>query len=369
MAEYNLKNLKKSYKEFTSPTFQVIVNGKDIMKGNKYVITDINVELTSGFESSMASFNINNVYDYAKKDFYNDIFGTYVKLGNKVEIKLGYNNRNTTVFKGFVAVHEIKLEYNVPPLIYVECYDVKCIMMNSMYADTKKDVKKFSDAVKSILKNYKSLIGEQKIDNTSEVSYSIEQYYQSDYEFIVGLAKKIGFEFYIVNGNVYFTEIAKDKSKLIEFKPSSAVLDVSIEASLMNQFTEVSVKGYNESDPNKYYEAKVSNVKKVGSGSKNAGNVTKVINKINKIEVYDPTITSNKEAETKAGSILLQNSLKFVTTRIITLGLPQLLPGKFVNFSNYSSHINGDYYINKVNHVLNQHEGFKTRIEAGANRI
>lgn len=369
MAEYNIKNLRKSYKEFISPTFQLNINGKDVTKKNKYVITDINVELTSGFESSMASFKINNVYNYSEKEFHKDIMSTFIKLGNEVEIKLGYSNNNKTVFKGFIAVYEVKFEYDTPPYIYVECYDIKCIMMNSMYADTKKDKKKFSEAVKSVLDNYKKYIGKQIIDTTSEVSYSIEQYYQSDYEFIVELAKKVGFEFYIINGDVYFTEIAKNKSKLIEFNPSSAVLDMGIEASLMNQFTEVSVKGYNESNPNKSFEAKVSNVKKIGSGSKNAGDITKVINKINKIELYDPTITSNKEAKTKAEAVLLKNSLKFVTTRAITLGLPELVPGKFIKFVNYSDYINGEYYIKKVNHIINQYEGFKTRIEAGANRI
>ena len=64
MATYTYMNLKSKYDDFHHPVIVLKVNGKDFAKNKAgLVVSDIEVELTSGFEASIASFMIYNTFD------------------------------------------------------------------------------------------------------------------------------------------------------------------------------------------------------------------------------------------------------------------------------------------------------------------
>ena len=70
MATFNFTNLKKQYENFSYPFSVVEINNKDISKDkNGLAVSDLMIELTSGFEASIASFTIYNCYDRYSSQF------------------------------------------------------------------------------------------------------------------------------------------------------------------------------------------------------------------------------------------------------------------------------------------------------------
>ena len=66
----SFSDLKSTYDDFHKPVVQVLVNGKEISADKKgFTISDIYVDLTCGYEASVAEFMIYNTYDELAHEF------------------------------------------------------------------------------------------------------------------------------------------------------------------------------------------------------------------------------------------------------------------------------------------------------------
>lgn len=366
MAKYKMEDLKKKYGGFLTPYFSIKINGKDLAEGNEVIIESVEVELTAGYESSIASIVISHIFDITTMEFIEELEKT-IKIGSEVIISLGYG-KLTQVFKGIITTSEIYSDRETPLQLMLECMDVKAIMMNSLKSELKKDMKKYSDVVKAVLKDYNSFIDKQVIDTTKEISMPVEQHGQSDYEFIIDIAKKINYEFYIINGEVHFTEIGKDKTSLIELKYGDDIIEFSRSVSLNDQFIEVTVKGNNEEDPSKPFEHTAKSIKTIGKGSKGAKELAKVFTKTAKKTIIDTSIGSKEEAKIRAEAELMKISLKLSKGEIKILGLPEIVPGKFITLKGLGKNFDGDYYVLKTTHKVYQGT-YYTILNVGVNKI
>ena len=73
----------KTYDNFTYPVAVLTVNGKKFSDNkNGFVLSDIEVELTSGYEASMVSFMIYNTFDQPTSQFRTEEVKKYIFLGN-----------------------------------------------------------------------------------------------------------------------------------------------------------------------------------------------------------------------------------------------------------------------------------------------
>ena len=82
MATYTYANLKSKYDNFHHPVIVLKVNGKDFAKNKAgLVVSDIEVELTSGFEASIASFMIYNTFDTDNSCYRINDIKAYIMLG------------------------------------------------------------------------------------------------------------------------------------------------------------------------------------------------------------------------------------------------------------------------------------------------
>ena len=72
MATFNYTELKNKYDNFAYPFSVVEINNKDISKDkNGLVVSDLMIELTSGFEASLANFSIYNWFYFTLYLFFN----------------------------------------------------------------------------------------------------------------------------------------------------------------------------------------------------------------------------------------------------------------------------------------------------------
>lgn len=91
MASYKYGDLKKIYHDFEHPVAVLKVGNKDFADNkNAWILNDIEVELTCGFEASIATFCIYNVFSKYTSTFEFDDLKKYIQLGQKTEISLGY---------------------------------------------------------------------------------------------------------------------------------------------------------------------------------------------------------------------------------------------------------------------------------------
>ncbi|MDY4068406.1 MAG: hypothetical protein SOY45_00755, partial [Lachnospiraceae bacterium] len=151
MAAFTYEELREEYDSFHTPTVKIVVKGKDIGEDkNGLVVSDVEVEITCGFEASIATFWIYNCFMNGSFQF--DKIKKYVAIGSDVVISIGYASAVREVFRGFISKVSFAYRREDIPGVEVTAMDVKGIMMSGTYSKQLKATT-WSDAVAEIMEN------------------------------------------------------------------------------------------------------------------------------------------------------------------------------------------------------------------------
>ncbi len=368
MSKYTIKKLKQEYGNFVRPKITIKIANQEL--NSRYTKESVIVEIPSTYDAAMCKFTITNAFEHSK-DYQVEIekdLKDLIQLGNLVEVFMGYETGSEKqVFFGYIdAIYfdydeEIGIEYSV------ECLDAKGIMMNSYRSTVKKNAKKYSDAVADVLKKYSKLIKKKKISTTSEIETIIEQHNESDYQFVVRLAKKLNYCFYIVNGEAYFQEMGKDTEDFFTFCINDEVKNFSMFQTLKKQVSSITVRGNNEKDPTKPFESTVSVYKSIADNSKVQANKVSIIDSNVTKTIIDNSISSENEAKQRAEATLNELSYKNSKGTITTIGIPDFVPNKVVLVEGFGKQYDKKYRIVKVTHKYKNYQ-YITECELEANK-
>lgn len=373
--------LKSKYRQFSFPQAEVILGGAPFRGTNGEVIHEIRVELTSGFEASIARFRIFQVYDSKTGQFRFDDLKKSVQLGTGMEIKLGYLGALETVFVGFIA--SLNFGYDGVDLPYVEVtgMDIKGIMMSSRYAAQLSSTS-YSDAVSEILRRttYSKLESAQgltqiKVSATPDKqaagvggtgaasAKTIEMVGESDYEFILKVAKRFNFEFFTDRGTVYFRPAKEDSSTLMKLSVGRGMLEFDIGYSLTGLVGAVEARTVDAGN-GKLIQAKSKAGDTISTGSKAKGLI-----KGSKKVYIDPTITSQAEADARAAFLMEEMRYRLGALECTCQGLPELVPGRFVEVENLGVPVDNKFYLTNVVHDFTQENGYHTILSGKAAEV
>lgn len=378
MAAYEYRTLKETYEDFSHPLVVIKVNGKALSENkNHLVINDIEVDLTSGYEASLATFCIYNSFQMIESQFAFEDIKKYLLIGSSVDISIGYHTAAKQVFLGVITKINFIFVQREIPHIQVTAMDVKGIMMSNHYARQVKATT-YSEAVKEVLAKtaYSKLLDNQiikKIDvedtpdktqekqgSEEESAVTIEMVNESDYEFIVKAAKKYNYEFFTDCGIVYFRKAKSNKEIQIELGAANFLRDFDIEYDISGLVEKIEARAMDVGKA-KAISASKKYKNKISMGGKAKG----LIKDSEKIYI-DPTITSQKEAEYRAESLMEEMSYRFGSITCTTMGLPDITPGNFIEIVGLGIPVDNQFYIVSVRHIFDRENGYTTLLKGKA---
>nr|DAK82840.1 MAG TPA: hypothetical protein [Caudoviricetes sp.] len=378
MATLEFEALKSKYEGFARPTAVIQVNDKPIVSAKSTLrVSDIEVDLTCGYEASIATFRIFNVYNTAKAQFETEAVQKFINLGSKVEIYLGYGNQATLVFVGLIAkVSYQMLEYDVP-CIQVTAMDAKSIMMAGNYS-RQMTARQFTDAVQEILNRapyarLKSMGIIQNVQVTqglhvpaesgANAAQTIEMVAESDYEFLVKLAKRNNYEFFCECGTVIFRKAKEVRMPLLTLTPSMGVYQFEVEYDITGLSETIYARS---TDPDK---AKLIESKGKFSNKISLGNKAKPLLKGSERVYIDPTISSKEEAQDRVDSLMEDMAFRYGSLNMDMVGLPELKPGYFLDMQCMGEGPSNVFYMMEVHHSLRSSGGYSTHITGKTNAM
>ncbi len=380
-SQLTYEKLQEKYLDFSHPRARVLLGGKVFdSSGAGMAVNDIHVEVTSGYEASVASFRLFDVYDPSSGKFFYEKVKNQVVMGNSVTIQLGYMDTVETVFVGFVSGVAFGFEPGDLPYIEVTAMDVKGVMMGGSYAAALKATT-YSAAVKEVLdrtgegrlKQMGGITGTEisKTPDAEGVSSSssrsspltVEMVGESDYEFVVRAAKRYNFEFFVDRGKVIFRPAKKDTSLLMKMGNRSGLRGFHIEYSLTGVVGKIEARAM---DPGKgeviSANSKFTNTLSTGSKAK------QLMGKGSKIYL-DASITSREEAESRVASLMEQMSYRLGSLEGSCVGIPDLTPGRFIEVTGLGVPADNQFYLTSVIHDFTSDGGYSSRIEGCAAQI
>ena len=348
---YTYDKLRGTYGNFQVPAVKVMINGQDALASMDLTLNEIIVTLSLKYASSV-EIRISNAYDIVKRSF-DDKMKSKFKLGTVVEIELGYLSSTQAVFKGFVYM--VGADFSEAPMYVVTLMDARRLMMVSGIKHILHDVKNYSDAFKTAIGPYSKLFSAQTEITDDKLEDPISQT-TNDYDFVINdLIKKgkTGREFFILYDKGYFrtkpqsgTPIMKIElgRELLNFKMDYAYLDVEIEVVGVDESEQKSISG------------------KAAAKSKEAQD--SLISETPVITVVDPDVNNQEKADTRAKALAAMEDNAAKTGNGTCIGLPEIVPGRYIEIVMLEEMVNRKYYITEVKHTVGSNF-FTTDFEIG----
>ena len=365
----NLKEAEMKYNGFERPVVYFKVNDSKL-SGKSLIYQDIRVTLTAGMEASDCVAEILGQYSrFEDGELKMDAALSKLSLGAKLEAFMGYGeaDKAESVFVGYISSVETVIEGERVSMI-VTAMDCKQFMMSSYRSLRKKDIKKASEAVADVLKSYSSMYTGTVVEATGEVKAPIEQHNQSDYDFVVTLARKHNYLFYVAGGKVYFVSYQKFTDSVLTVEPGRNLRRLRRELTLSEQVKSVTVRSHNAEDADKPFESKAVNVAAVGGGSKSGADSSKLIGEAAAKVVVDNAVQSEGEAKTRAEALLNEAAMGFLTGEMEIAGMPPVVPGHMITIGKVDKSFNRDYFITRVIHHMDV-EGFQTTVQFAGSKV
>lgn len=357
----DFEKLKTKYNGFVEPAISLSVISK--ADREKFVVTDLNIELTCGYRANIATVNIFNVYDDDKGKFKDNEFNQIFQIGKKINIEIGYDKTTECVFSGYISGITYNFSDNFMPHLTLECLDVKAAMMaNNNNTQLLQDT--YSSCINEIVgkSEYKSLYKTADVDSNitspqGEDKFLVEMADESDYEFVVRIAKKLGYEFFVSQETLYFRKKRLKTDPIMTISHKDLIIDLEANFNISGIVNSVEIRSLDDKTGEM-----IKATSKSSANYSNSSSASKIISKAERV-IIDPTVASDSEAQTRADAELDNLSWRFGTFLIKTVGIPEIIPGRFIKIDGLSSDVNKKVYIVKVIHTINS-SGFKTNLEA-----
>ncbi|MCI5080396.1 MAG: type VI secretion system tip protein VgrG [Saprospiraceae bacterium] len=321
-------------------TFTVLSNGS-VIKDTTQVLSiyiDNKINKVPYCEMELADGSV------AKEDFPISDSDTFVP-GAEIEVKVGYENNNTSVFKGIVVKHSIEISPSRGPVLKILIKDKSVKMTigrkNTYYQETTD-----SDIINKLIAN-NGLSAD--VTSTSNELEKVIQYYSTDWDFMISRAQVNGLVVFAKDGKVSVKNPNKATDEVLSLTFGLDILEFDGEIDAEYQFNSIKSSAWNPQDQ------VVSSETATPSDSKTGNLSTEQLSKVIGLENYDlqtggfitsEGLTSWAEAEaTKSKYAKVRGSIKFQGNSLV-------MPGKLLNLKGLGKRFNGNAYVSGVIHDI-----------------
>ncbi len=344
---YSYADLVRKYDQFRVPVGRLKIDGKEL--GDGVGVESISASLSLE-KASAVSFRVVGAYDRKSSGFRSSVKST-LKLGSTVSLSLGYGSSLTEVFQGYIS--GVGVDFSDDPVLEVTAMDVRGLMMEGTSRNEVHVVTTYSAAFQAVMERYKVLCTKLSVDATDADEITQIAQTTSDYEFVNSvLARRANREFFVLADTAYFREKGKVTAPIVTLTWGEGLMTFS--RSSLYQNLKITVIGF---DPENKEAVKAQVEEKADEAQKSVGAAHETV-------ITDPDAQEEKKARKRAEKEALERKRRAQSGSLSCVGLPELVPGRFVAVKGLDPDLDLDYYIQEVRHELSG-GGFSTTLEIG----
>jgi Rhs element Vgr protein len=329
-------------------TFSLIVNGQTV--GREIGVVSINVHKEVN-KIGRAKIVIQDG-DVATEDFEISNQETF-KPGNDIEIKAGYHSDESTIFKGIITRHGIKILRDSHSLLEIECKDaaVKLTAGKKNKYFLSENGLKDTDVIEEILNAY-SIQGDVKSDTADATHKEVVQYYTTDWDFIVNRAEICGKLVVPDDGilKVAKPDFTQEPVATLQYGGNIIELEAAMDAA--NQYAGVSAAAWN------YANQELSEQEAVSPAIQEEGNISSSdLSAVLGLDAYKLRHSGNindQELRSWASALLLKSKLSKIKGRVKFIGFAEVKPGSLVELQGVGDRFNGVAFVSTVHHSIGE---------------
>ena len=359
---YQFTSLERKYGNFLSPSFIIDIDGF-IVNSVKVPVSHLEVQQTTGNRAGTCNFTVEAMYDY-ETGVWSEGLLNVVDVGLMVEVKIGYADAKRPVFVGYIDKYTIDYTSQGAPKLHVSCLDGMALLMsNSEKVDFGE--RKTTQVVEDLIKECKKtgVIKSTTVDTLPDFEGKfVKEAACSSYEFLCGLAEMCFVNFCVINGELLYSNLMKNSSTLIELTMGVNLIEFSKTIGFSQQTvgsvtvistgttTKQEVRGV-ATNPSRYGD----------SSGKTGAQKWKALGGTNK-DIQMNFLQTADECKKVAQNVLDGMSVGFVQGSGRCIGIPNIIPGRYIKLAGLDKETNGSYFVTDVTHTFSE-DGYFTQFE------
>ena len=267
--------------------------------------------------------------------------------GKEIEIKAGYHSDETTIFKGIVIKHSLKIRTSQSFLI-VECKD-KAVKMTigrkSKYFYDSKD----SDILGEIIGTYGL---QNDVEATMVQQKELVQYNVSDWDFCVTRAQANGKVLVVDDGKISVKKPDASQAEVETVSFGATMLDFDAEMDARNQFQKVTSYGWNAPDQ-ELLKMEANDPSVNLNGNVSYSDLAAVIG-LSNLELKNGGSTPDVALQAWADAKVLFNQFSKTRGRVKFQGIPAVKPNTTLKLEGVGDRFNGKVYVSAIRHQITE---------------
>jgi hypothetical protein len=326
----------------------------------KIPVTSLEVELSAEGAAGGCTFTVEGLYDYENSKWKNDLAKT-IKLGASLEVSGGYVQKKQ-LFYGYVDEYSLEHNGEGAPKITVTGIDGLGFLMNCRepyYGGAKKGKEIITEILKkSVSAGFAKSVEVDSGNTLQDFETPVIKEQVDDFKFLRILAERYGMVLMAINGELIFDSLWQSSDPLITLTVGKGLISFNKRISLKGQVGKVVMWGRDVNQ--KFIQGSASSVNTGGSGKSAAQLVTGLSKAI--LREYNEYARTEGELARLAQARLNSIAMGLVSGEGTCVGIPELIPGRFIKIEGMEDEANGSYFISKVTHSFTT-EGYFTRFE------
>lgn len=268
--------------------------------------------------------------------------------GKELEIAVGFDANDQTIFKGLIVKHALKVGSQGDSTLILTCKDAATKMTigrHNRYFTESTD----SEAIEEIIGGYSDLSAEVE---SSQVSHpEIVQFYATDWDFILSRAEMNGQIILVEDGKVAVKSPSTSGEPLITLTYGANLLEFEVEMDARTQYGAVKAKAWS------YAEQALIEADGVEPSVNEQGNLggadLAAATAPEEWELRHTGLVEQTELQAWADAQLLKSRLGKIQGRVKTKGYPDAKPDALVQLEGMGGRFNGVAYVSGIRHELN----------------
>lgn len=356
-SSYTFQALSEKYEDFRGPAFTIKLDGKTL-DSTEMPIVQLDIKLSENMIGS-ASFSVESLYDYEKSQWINKLEQT-IQVGAKLEISGGYGKQEP-LFYGFVFEYNLEYSRDRPPRLAVRGMDGLAFLSNChepIYHGNKKPKVVIQEIFNKVISA--GYAKSSTVDNLDNLVTPLVKELTSDYGYLLKLGKMYNLSLMDIQGELIFSDLIGNTSPIITLTLGAGLLSFHKRISLQHQLGKIEVRG---KDINQKRIVGTASQVTVGDTSKKwAAQMAPAFKNVVGRE-YNECVRTEEECTRLAQCRLNARAMSLVQGVGRCVGLPELIPGRYISIKGVDAQTEGSYYISSVNHRFSR-EGYYTEFYA-----
>lgn len=319
------------------PTVTILSDGTEIRA--EYNIVSITVTRTINKVAAAQVALLDG--DVAAEDFEASNADDFTP-GREIEILAGYHTNESTLFKGIIVQHGIKVRKNKPSLLVIDCKDPTVKMTigrkNAYYRDITD-----SEIIEELIGNH-GLSAE--VEATDVQHAEMVQYYTTDWDFMVTRAEANGKLVFVDDGTVEVKAPDTGQDPILSLIHGSTIMEFEAAIDARNQVAAAKCTSWDYSSQ-ELIEEETDSISFSEQGNLTVDDLAEVIG-LDALSMRHTGRISDAQLKAWADARLLKSRLAKIIGRVRCQGFGAIKPGHMLELKGVGDRFNGKAFVTAV---------------------